>query len=613
MKKLLLFSLLCCLLFSPGAAWGASRSYSVDKVDIVARLLPNGNAAVTESITLSFKGEYTRFIRDIPTEKPIQIKDIAISEDGKVYRQLKTPSADRPPDCFAVLDSDGKRNIEFYYRAKDTRKTFILSYTIENAVQIHNDIAELNRRFIDTDWDEIKEVNIKVLLPPGAKDNDILIWSHSSLHGKFIKKSPQEADFSIKRLPKGMFAELRVVAPLALFPDGTRKTDKLAKEDILKEENFWADDANKKRREIEESKGALQPEPEEGIWGKITGGISFALSGLALYQARKKMKESVKLPPDAPKYCRDLPSALTPAEAGALCESAGICDGGQALFTATFLDLAAKDFFELESNIPDQNEDPENIFLRINTKEDASSLKEHEKALLQVIKDALGSGGTLGSLTEYINSQPKKVSELLGSFQQQNMQSLRNQGYIKNEYKRSGMSFLRFFTGLLALLFAAMSDYDFILSLLAYLAMASCIFNKGSYGFTDKGLQEAALWRAMKNFFNDFTLFDEKDLPELAVWQRFLAYAVALGEGEKLMQSLPLRYPELTTSSKKTVSSLRRLSNKRTFEMFSSVGSNMKQAVDTHARKNRSSGRGRGGGSSSGSSRGDRGGGGRAD
>ena len=43
-------------------------------------------------------------------------------------------------------------------------------------------------------------------------------------------------------------------------------------------------------------------------------------------------------------------------------------------------------------------------------------------------------------------------------------------------------------------------------------------------------------------------MFDEKELPELVVWQRFLAYAAALGVAERVLEQLPVKYPVLNTN-----------------------------------------------------------------
>lgn len=43
---------------------------------------------------------------------------------------------------------------------------------------------------------------------------------------------------------------------------------------------------------------------------------------------------------------------------------------------------------------------------------------------------------------------------------------------------------------------------------------------------------------------NDFTAFEDKELPEFSVWRKYMVYAVAMGYGQKVAKALALKYPE---------------------------------------------------------------------
>lgn len=55
---------------------------------------------------------------------------------------------------------------------------------------------------------------------------------------------------------------------------------------------------------------------------------------------------------------------------------------------------------------------------------------------------------------------------------------------------------------------------------------------------------DLALWQAFGRFLNDFTTFDDKELPEFSVWREYMVYAVAMGNGKKVAKALVLKYPE---------------------------------------------------------------------
>ncbi|MDD4462558.1 MAG: DUF2207 domain-containing protein, partial [Eubacteriales bacterium] len=62
---------------------------------------------------------------------------------------------------------------------------------------------------------------------------------------------------------------------------------------------------------------------------------------------------------------------------------------------------------------------------------------------------------------------------------------------------------------------------------------------------TQKGEDELALWQALNRFFNEFSTFDEKELPEIGFWEKLLVYAGALGVAATVMKQLQMRYPQL--------------------------------------------------------------------
>ena len=55
---------------------------------------------------------------------------------------------------------------------------------------------------------------------------------------------------------------------------------------------------------------------------------------------------------------------------------------------------------------------------------------------------------------------------------------------------------------------------------------------------------DLALWSAFGRFLDDFTTFDQKELPEFPVWRDYMVYAVAMGKGQKVAKALAVKYPE---------------------------------------------------------------------
>ena len=59
--------------------------------------------------------------------------------------------------------------------------------------------------------------------------------------------------------------------------------------------------------------------------------------------------------------------------------------------------------------------------------------------------------------------------------------------------------------------------------------------------YTSKGKAERKKWLAFRNFLLDFSNFSDKEIPEVALWEEYLVYAVALGIGKKVLSSMKMK------------------------------------------------------------------------
>ncbi len=62
---------------------------------------------------------------------------------------------------------------------------------------------------------------------------------------------------------------------------------------------------------------------------------------------------------------------------------------------------------------------------------------------------------------------------------------------------------------------------------------------------TLKGQEEYQKWKAFKNFLEDFSTFDEKELPEVVLWEKYLVYALVLGCAKKLSNTMKLKITDM--------------------------------------------------------------------
>lgn len=90
------------------------------------------------------------------------------------------------------------------------------------------------------------------------------------------------------------------------------------------------------------------------------------------------------------------------------------------------------------------------------------------------------------------------------------------------------------------------------LILLAVFRLSEKLVQAPCYILDQQGEDDLALWQAFGRFLDDFTTFDEKELPEFSVWREYMVYAVAMGNGQKVAKALSLKYPEALSTGTDT-------------------------------------------------------------
>ncbi|MGN0763505.1 MAG: DUF2207 family protein, partial [Aristaeellaceae bacterium] len=85
-------------------------------------------------------------------------------------------------------------------------------------------------------------------------------------------------------------------------------------------------------------------------------------------------------------------------------------------------------------------------------------------------------------------------------------------------------------------------------TLLALMIFVFCLgrrFGRGRCVILNQTAEnDLALWQAFGRYLDDFTNMEDKELPDLSVWQESMVYAVAMGYGPKVAGALHLKYPE---------------------------------------------------------------------
>lgn len=194
----------------------AEPDYKISDYYVQASILENGDMEVQELIVLdgTFNG-YERNIqyknRNLNYNTPVDFEHDAIYnatgiKDYEVYvssvdevnfqtfnenfKKLIEVSSESTAISGNVYIRESIDGIIFrmYKRTDNDKTAFLIKYVIEDAVVMHEDIAELYWTFIGNGYnEEIRNLNIRLYLPDKDETKNFRVWAHGDLTGEVHK------------------------------------------------------------------------------------------------------------------------------------------------------------------------------------------------------------------------------------------------------------------------------------------------------------------------------------------------------------------------------------------------------------------------------------------
>ena len=525
----------------------AERSFQLQQIVIEGEVLPDASMRVTEKITIDFSGQWKGFFISIP-QGNTPIKEVQVHENGQEYA-FNPGKAYGPPGTFLVKDQSDKILIDWSLAAKDERRTFDVSYRVMNAVKIHNDVAELYRKFIgDGNQEKVGVVKVTLKLPAGAENyehgKDIRIWGHGPLNGEVNFTDVNVITWQIKDLPAHKFMEGRVVMPVALYPNAERNvyTGQTALPSILSEETDWAQEANRKR------------------WlARLEIGAAIAIilgAGGGVFLLWRKYGRRYRVQFDGT-YYRERPSDYSPAELSILWNYEKVKAQD---ITATMLDLARRKFLRIEEEYVERRNlwgtkevktyrltflpAPDPATCR---KPEEAMLRIHEQDLLNYLVNRIAGGRGFLYLND-IENFAKTNGEDFSEFWKGWTRGLREQGEDLNFFDHSGNMPVITIVGGLILFIAGSAVINEKTILGAALLGAGTIIGVIPRLFKRRsasGQEDFVRWQGFRRFLLDFSQMQKHEIPSLILWEHYLIYAVTLGVAREVIKQLELVFPNM--------------------------------------------------------------------
>ena len=567
---LLAITLFLTLLCLPNIV-NAASDFTLKQLDFNAILNEDGSMHVTETWNVKIHDTtntlFKTFALDSSKYKSIQDVNVAEVRNGTLsaFTQINNEMYHVTTDCFyALRTSSNEFEIAWGVNKDSGNRTYQISYTVEDAVKNYNDCAELYWQFVGKDFSsDVDLVTGTIRLPYGATKEDIRAWAHGPLNGNINIDSATQVSFEVEYLDAKTMVEVRLALPTQLFSMNTNKENIDRFDTILSEEQAWADEANA-TREYYREKLEEERERKETIQ-TIMLIVSIIIGIVLIFQikkARERLKENKKIKPSIKlDYYRDIPREdATPAEAAYLYyfHSGGMNSQMAKILSSTMLDLCLKKYIEFE--IKEEKRGKEEIVVKLIEGKNIEELKESERTiynLLQKIADKTSMSFTMKDFEKYAKKHYQSFFGQLDKIQTQVQKEEELQQNYNKESKKAGGKWMGIATAYIvgiAVSIGAMAILEtFHWSVLTFVTLpmfilALCYYTlSGRYdGLTQKGVDEKEQWKGLKRYMEDFSMMDEKEVPELVLWEKYLVYATTFGIADKVLKQLKVKYPEFT-------------------------------------------------------------------
>lgn len=500
--------------------------------------------------------------------KDVKVKDLENNlELTEIYEEVYHVENNK----FYALDIGGNKFEIAWGTGMSTvsgNRKYQVSYTIEDAITSYYDCQEFYWKFIEEGKNAIpvKSLRGTIKLPQNVENiENLKVWGHGQLNGNIEKTSNNLVEFEINNLRPGAMLEVRVVTTENMFNVSENKERKYHYIDkIIEEETRWADETNKL--------SMITKLVLITIYVIIL--IIYIIKIIKYRRFNKKENDGI-IEKDL-KYYREIPREgdSTPNEAVYLYhfekERLETSKVQSQMVASTILNLCLKRIINLEIEGKD-------IYISIIG--DGEALKKDEYQVYKLLKEASEGKEKLEikELNKYAKKHYSNYSIYINNMVNETRKELYNMGFIdKREEKiyRKSKTASIFFNIVLCIyiflmVFLAVTHIPilqmpvdialsiswretfttFVLGILPLavvvlysLYLKSKIQNKIAV-ITQKGYDEKIEWEALKRFLDEYSLLNEKDIPQLAVWEKYLVYATAFGIANKVIDQMKAKYP----------------------------------------------------------------------
>ena len=178
MKKFLLFLGVLLILIVPKSVYAENKEYFIDKLNIEAEILNNGDVVINELIEYRFDGDFNGIYRNLNLNgsEGYLINEVSVIDSlGNTTKLIEENYGEN--NTYEINENSDETQIKIFSKSSDESKMFKLNYTIKGAAKKYIDYSNLYWNFYDVkNIDSIKEGSLKIHLKDTNFQIDKLIY-----------------------------------------------------------------------------------------------------------------------------------------------------------------------------------------------------------------------------------------------------------------------------------------------------------------------------------------------------------------------------------------------------------------------------------------------------
>ena len=427
------------------------------------------------------------------------------------------------------------KSYKMYYKAENEKVAFLIEYTLEDMVVLHEDVAELYFAILSEDFeDSIEDLQIRVNLPKEDSSNNFRIWTHGDLTANIDFLNRSSFLTTVKKTYANTAIDVRTTFDASLMNRSLvrKTTEEKALDQIIAVEEERAQAANQARETAKKNMTITY------IICAIYIVIIISWWIYVYIRFDREYKSTFTL-----KYNREFIEDYN-VEVVDYLMNHNITPNAM---SASILNLIYKKNIKVEEIPSEKKKKEKNYRFSLINRDKAS---DTEDVLLDFLFETVGKDNTF--TTEELKKYASGTTTF-GNFQKSytNWQNCaRKDGERQNFFEKNGLPIVSsIFLLLIALIIVCYVSYLDIYSVMVIIVMTlSLVFLIYALFIrkrTKKGNEDYVRWKAFKNFLEDFGRFDIKELPEIALWEKYLVYATVFGLADQVEKAMNVKISEL--------------------------------------------------------------------